>query len=150
MEKITSSYIGLAGLFNKNSAPKVNKFERGYVYVLRLSNDYTKIGCSADPYTRLSCLKRGLRSTDVELGELWISCSHINFKDNEKLILAMLDSKKKDGEFFQVPFNEAVEFVENLEVKTKFTLEELQAKEESRMSFVTALDDLHELSRKNK
>jgi hypothetical protein len=147
MEKITSSYIGLANLFDKKNAPKVDKFERGYVYVLRLSNGYTNIGCSADPCTRFSGLRRGLRSTGIELGKIWISCPHINYKDNEKLILAMLDNKEKDGEFFKMPFNEAMKFVIDLTVKTEFSIKELEIKEASKRSFVSALNALHGIAR---
>lgn len=71
LEPISAIYDGKADLLNKQIAPVVDKFERGYLYVLRLSNGYTKIGISADPTLRLKSLKRGLRSTGIEFDKLW-------------------------------------------------------------------------------
>ncbi|KMV71929.1 hypothetical protein WB66_05355 [bacteria symbiont BFo1 of Frankliniella occidentalis] len=150
LEAITPIYEGKAELINKQIAPIVDKFERGYLYVLRLTNGYTKIGISADPTLRLKSLKRGLRSTGVEFDKLWLSVSHINYKENEKEALSFLAEKKKDGEFFKVSFKEALSVVKDLSVKTSFSLEEVEEKEAQRAKFNNWLNDIHGLPRQQK
>ncbi|EDS6427199.1 GIY-YIG nuclease family protein [Salmonella enterica subsp. enterica serovar Java] len=147
LETISAIYEGKAELLSKQIAPVVDKFERGYLYVLRLSNGYTKIGISADPTLRLKSLKRGLRSTGVEFDKLWLSISHINYKDNEKEALAFLADKKKDGEFFKVSFKEALAIVKTLSVKTSYSLKEIEEKEAKRVGFNNWLNDIHGLPR---
>ncbi|EOZ7963102.1 GIY-YIG nuclease family protein [Cronobacter sakazakii] len=142
-DPISAIYEGKAELLNKQIAPVVDKFERGYLYVLRLSNGFTKIGTSADPTLRLKSLKRGLRSTGVEFDRLWLSISHINYKDNEKEALAFLADKKRDGEFFKVSFKEALSAVKELSVKTSFSVDEIEEKEAKRVGFNNWLNDIH-------
>lgn len=145
-----SVFDGESVIFSSKHAPKVDKFKRGYIYILQLSNGFTKIGCTADPYTRMSGLKRGLRSTNVKLCRLWVSCSHINYKDNEKLILSELSKHEKDGEFFKVQFNDALSFVSTLSVKTEFTAQEIATEEKRTESVMSAWNAVHELAKKVK
>lgn len=147
LDPISAIYEGKAELLNKQIAPVVDKFERGYLYVLRLSNGFTKIGISADPTLRLKSLKRGMRSTGVEFDRLWLSVSHINYKDNEKEVLAFLADKKRDGEFFKVSFKKALSAVKELSVKTSFSMEEIEEKEAKRVGFNNWLNDIHGLPR---
>lgn len=150
LKPIESIYSGSISEFTRQHANKTNKFDRGYVYILRLSNGFTKVGCSADPYERFAGLKRGLRSTGISLCDVWISCSHINYKDNEKQILTMLEGKEKDGEFFKIPFDDAFAFVMGMAVKTEYSLEELKAKEESSTALINSLNQVHEFARSKK
>lgn len=150
LEKMEASYIGYAGFINRKKAPKTNKFERGYIYVLRLSNGYTKIGSTAEPASRMKSLQRGLRSTSVTLDQLWLSVSHINYKENEKKVLEFLAGKERDGEFFNVDFEEALAVVMGMEIKTTFSIEEIEAKEASSAAFINSLNQLHELAKSQK
>lgn len=149
-EKIEAVFDGDAELLNKQISPKVDKFQRGYIYVLKLSNGFTKVGSTAEPVSRMKSLKRGLRSTSVTLDRLWLSVSHINYKDNEKAALTYLEDKERDGEFFKVPFNDALSVVLDLQIKTSFTLEEIEAKQAHSAAFIESLNHLHALSREQK
>lgn len=149
LEKMEASYIGYAGFITREKAPKTNKFERGYIYVLKLSNGYTKIGSTAEPASRMKSLQRGLRSTSVNLDQLWLSVSHINYKDNEKQVLAFLDGKDRDGEFFKIPFDEALSVVMGMQIKKSFTTEEVEDKEAKNAEFRNWLDDIHGFPRQN-
>lgn len=150
LEKIGAIYTGHAGFINKQKAPKTNKFERGYIYVLKLSNGFTKVGSTADPASRMKSLQRGLRSTDVTLDHLWLSVSHINYKDNEKRALAYLEDKERDGEFFKIEFEEALATVLELEVKTTFSLDEIEARQAKNKAFIDSLNNLHQMAREQK
>lgn len=150
LEKIGAIYVGHAGCINKKKAPKTNKFDRGYIYVLKLSNGFTKVGSTADPASRFKSLQRGLRSTDVILDHLWLSVSHINYKDNEKKVLAYLDGKERDGEFFKIEFEEALAVVLELEVKTTFSLDEIEARQEKNKAFIDSLNNMHRMAREQK
>ncbi|HDI4957659.1 TPA: GIY-YIG nuclease family protein [Salmonella enterica] len=150
LEKMEASYIGSAGLINRQKAPKTNKFERGYIYVLKLSNGYTKIGSTAEPASRMKSLQRGLRSTNVTLDQLWLSVSHINYKDNEKQVLAYLEGKERDGEFFKINFDEALKVVMGMQVKKSFTMEEIERKEAKNKEFRNWLNDIHGIPRDQK
>lgn len=145
-----SVFDGESVVFSSKHAPKVDKFKRGYIYILQLSNGFTKIGCTADPYIRMSSLKRGLRSTNVKLDRLWVSCSHINYKENEKIILSELSKHEKDGEFFKVSFSDALSFVSTLSIKTEFTTQEIEAEEKRTESVMFAWNAVHELAKKVK
>ncbi|ENC9771330.1 TPA: GIY-YIG nuclease family protein [Citrobacter koseri] len=147
LEKMEASYVGYAGFINSKKAPKTNKFERGYIYVLKLSNGYTKVGSTAEPASRIKSLQRGLRSTEVTLDHLWLSVSHINYKDNEKQVLAYLEGKERDGEFFKIPFDEALSVVMGMKIKKSFTAEEIEEKEAKNAEFRNWLDDIHGFSR---
>ncbi|HFN3770842.1 TPA: GIY-YIG nuclease family protein [Enterobacter hormaechei] len=147
LKKMEASYVGYAGFLNKQKAPKTNKFERGYIYVLKLSNGYTKVGSTAEPASRMKSLQRGLRSTEVTLDHLWLSASHINYKENEKKVLAFLEGKERDGEFFKVTFEEALAVVMGMEIKTTFSVEEIEAKEASTAAFINSLNQLQELAK---
>ena len=142
-----ASYVGYAGFLNKQSAPKTDKFERGYIYVVELSNGFTKVGSTADPASRMKSLQRGLRSTEVWLDKLWLSVPHINYKDNEKKVLSYLEGKERDGEFFKIKFEEALEVVNELEVKKSFTMEEIEERQAKSRVFINSLHDLHRLAR---
>lgn len=150
LEEMEACYIGCAGFINKQKAPKTNKFERGYIYVLKLSNGYTKIGSTAEPASRMKSLQRGLRSTDVTLDQLWLSVSHINYKDNEKKVLAYLDGKERDGEFFKIPFDEALQVVMDMQVKKSFSMEEIEQREAKNTEFRNWLNDIHGIPRDQK
>ncbi|HEJ7098700.1 TPA: GIY-YIG nuclease family protein [Serratia marcescens] len=150
IDEMEACYIGYAGFINRQKAPKTNKFERGYIYVLKLSNGYTKIGSTAEPASRMKSLQRGLRSTDVTLDQLWLSVSHINYKDNEKQVLAYLDGKERDGEFFKIPFDEALSVVKGMKIKKEFTKEELEEKETEKEEFISWLNDIHGITRTQK
>ncbi|NCH03844.1 GIY-YIG nuclease family protein [Cronobacter malonaticus] len=147
LKPISAIYDGKAELLNKQIAPTVDKFERGYLYALRLTNGYTKIGISADPVLRMKSLKRGLRTTSVEFDKLWLSIAHINYKDNEKEALAFLVDKKKDGEFFKVSFKDVLSVVKKLSVKTSYSITEIEEKEAKRVRFNNWLNDIHGLPR---
>lgn len=150
LEQMEALYVGYAGFINRQKAPKTNKFERGYIYVVKLSNGYTKIGSTAEPAARMKSLQRGLRSTEVTLDHLWLSVPHINYKDNEKKVLEFLEGRERDGEFFSVPFEEALEVVMGMGIKTTFTTEEIEAKEASSAAFINSLNQLHELAKAQK
>lgn len=147
LEKMSASYVGYAGFLNKKEAPKTDKFERGYIYVVKLSNGFTKVGSTADPASRMKSLQRGLRSTEVCLDKLWLSVSHINYKDNEKKVLSYLEGKERDGEFFKIEFEEALKVVNELEVKKFFTMEEIEERQAKSRAFINSLNDLHRLAR---
>jgi hypothetical protein len=57
------SFVGPAGALTKKLCPKLNKFEKGYLYVVQLSSGWLKIGRTADPVDRLAGIRRGMRST---------------------------------------------------------------------------------------
>ncbi|WP_038860259.1 hypothetical protein [Cronobacter sakazakii] len=117
LKPISAIYEGKAELLNKQIAPTVDKFERGYLYVLRLTNGYTKIGISADPVLRMKSLKRGLRTTSVEFDKLWLSIAHINYKDNEKEALAFLVDKKRMVNFSKCRSKMSFQLLRNFQLK---------------------------------
>lgn len=62
-------------------------------------------------------------------------------------MLAFLEGKERDGEFFKVTFEEALAVVMGMEIKTTFSVEEIEAKEASAAAFINSLNQLHELAK---
>ena len=65
-------------------------------------------------------------------------------------MLAYLEDKERDGEFFKIEFEEAIATVLELEVKTTFSLDEIEAREAKNKAFIDSLNNLHQMAREQK
>lgn len=99
----------------------------GVVYVLKWG-PLVKIGCTAHPEQRIVNLCSLAKNyAEVEVGRLAITPLHKNYYETEKLIHQNFSKQRiSKGELFDVPFLEAVEFLDSLEYE-KYTQEELEA-----------------------
>lgn len=111
----------------KKICPKVDKFEKGYIYVAELSTAWVKIGRTADPVERMASMMRGVRSTGIAIHRMAVTKAHVNFLETEKLALAAFEGAERDGEFFSVTFEDACEVVASLKFQKKKTVERSRA-----------------------
>lgn len=118
---------GPACAVTRTICPKVNKFEKGYLYVALLSTGWLKIGRTADPVDRFSSILRGLRSTGISFCAVAVTHAHVNVVENEKIALGALKHVQRDGEYFLTPFEAATQLIASLNFKTAKSASEVRA-----------------------
>lgn len=92
------------------------KHKKGYVYVIQFESGKVKIGISVQPKKRFRTLEN---SSGTLIEKRYISEINENYKEVEKEAKKEYKSKNILGEYYDVSFDELVEYVEN---KSKVTI----------------------------
>ena len=81
---------------------------QGFFYVVEYGN-FVKIGSSINPYNRYITLKKQAQYGQQKMGQIAISCSHTNFRQNEyKLHTYYSEARIEGTELFRLPFNRII------------------------------------------
>ena len=115
-----------------------NKKYFGNVYMFELG-DKVKIGYSKNPKNRLVKIQRDFEFYSEEItGMIFISKSHTNYKENEKIIHKILEDKRIKREFFDVSLNDELISIFS---KVKFLDEtkEIQKKSKGFVEFMKSI-----------
>lgn len=87
----------------------------GCVYVIEWENNLVKIGRSKDPEARIAALKT---QVPIKSKRVYISDKTENWCDMETKAHHHFSEYRKHGEYFDLPFEKAVEYIEKLTKKT--------------------------------
>lgn len=102
----------------------------GVVYLLEYGS-LLKIGCSKVPYQRLMQLKRNATNYNgTKLGRVAITKPHTNYKENEKTLHSLFESKRKDGtELFDLNLDDALSAMGNFDLEYRDDSQTLEKKD---------------------
>ena len=102
----------------------------GVVYVLEYGG-LLKIGCSKVPYQRLMQLKRNATNYNgTKLGRVAITKPHTNYKENEKTLHSLFESKRKDGtELFDLNMDDALSTIDRHDLEYRDDSQTLEKKD---------------------
>lgn len=104
LEPLTPSdvlFMNFTSLFDEKPA----KDEKKCLYIFQLSDKTVKIGVSKNPQQRINTLSK---QSGKKVINQWISNLLINAFKIEKELHEFFSSKRLEGEYFQINFNEAV------------------------------------------
>lgn len=141
-------FSGPADSVTRQNLPRVNKFDRGYIYILELNNSLLKVGSTSDPRERFANLRRGYRATGVVLNMAFVTISHINYRENEQLILSDFEHLRVDGEFFNASAQDITTFIEKLVFKIEATIDEVETKKRESLEAYNFWNRAHGLPEK--
>ncbi len=91
---------------------KKKKYKHAYVYIALSENGLIKIGRSTDPYKRLKTLQN---STGYIFTKIFLTDLIFNFSEIENKMHKYFKSYKKQGEWFEINFETAVEKIKQLD-----------------------------------
>lgn len=102
----------------------------GVVYLLECG-DLLKIGCSKVPYQRIMQLKRSATNYNgTKLKRVAITKPHTNYKENEKTLHSLFESKRKDGtELFDLNLDDALSAIDNFDLEYRDDSQTLEKKD---------------------
>jgi hypothetical protein len=75
----------------------------GYLYVLQFSTGLLKVGCTRNPYTRMSNYRTTLTPFDITINECWVSRPHPGYLATELDLIAAaseMASDSRQSEYF--------------------------------------------------
>ena len=88
------------------SIPPITQRGMGVIYCVLFGNRL-KIGCSSDPVTRYKTFCHDAKYHDADLGDMFFSSFHYNFKNNERIIHERFANKRFAGtELFDIDTSE--------------------------------------------
>ena len=112
-------------LFNSHEFGQLRGLEKenkdkytGFFYILEYGN-FVKIGSTKSPHTRMQSLKRSaVNYNNSTIGRLALSAQHTNYVENEKVLHKHFSKfRKADSELFDLPFEDIVNNLPELEYK---------------------------------
>lgn len=93
---------------------KGNSCGTGYIYIAEWKNGLVKIGKAKNPEKRLATLRT---QSPIEIKQIYISGELPNYHEIEIEVHHYFSEYRKHGEYFDLPFGKAVEYIEKLTKK---------------------------------
>lgn len=110
--------------------PKTDQFERGYVCLVMLSNQYGKILASCNPCERVKSMARSLRATGVSVATVDVTFPHINYKDNALILSRRFVDLPHQGDCILIERDVVLSAISELYIKMDYTEVEIAAQKE--------------------
>ena len=104
---------------NFKELQKYGKFESnyylGYVYFVEYGK-HVKIGCTKNPIKRLGSLYSNAKSYhDIELGRIYITPKHTNYRENESILHSyFINKRKENSELFSITIEDAIDSISKI------------------------------------
>ncbi len=112
----------------------------GFLYVIELSTNKTKVGCTTNPFGRIGSHSKEAARYGVEITRVWLSPGHANYKSTEAHLIQA--AHQLGGEivvgrelFSGLSFAAAVEFAQDLDFQPGDVSEEARFCNRSRRSY---------------
>lgn len=87
---------------------KPEKENQGFFYIVEYGSAI-KIGSTTRPYHRYLCFKREAKYNGGKIGMICVSCSHYNYRANEKALHRRYQRDRVEGtELFDLPFLDTI------------------------------------------
>ena len=91
---------------------QATRYKHGYVYIACSESGLTKIGRSTNPYTRLKALQN---SSGYKFVKIYTTDLILNYIEIESIMHKYYKEYRREGEWFELNYGEAVDFIEKLD-----------------------------------
>jgi len=133
VEPIIAEYSGFESIPSKE-----NEYV-GFVYAVEFG-DKVKFGHARNPRQRIKSLDAICRYAGCKIGRIAVSGPHLNFKENERILLATTNNRFGTTELYSISFDEATRKMKELNYEI-LTEEQYATKEEEGKKWVKSLGE---------